>query len=547
MVTFPLQIILLHYVSFILSPQNTHNRMRISTYSAALLALLLAGCQPQADEQLTPLPKADPTAALSIQQLDDQIMERVRSSGPFDWNKASAHTVWSALAQSDYVLSVGYRPAGFTDSELPADAATAPAWQAARAEILNLILTEERKAHPELTMEQLIAYQENVLPVLDVTVRELSTIKALRGNPLVRYAEPMGYEPNRPAANKAKSSLSNSGCGNNTATADLAAGIDYAVLSNGSKSSWNQADQYHGVRAGWNQSTGQGIKILIIDSGCSDAQENLGTAFNQGQSTGRSIERLVTLPRNSFLGIPYGSAETPNDGCGHGTSMAGAAAGPRGTDGAAVGMAYNANLITVRAAEDVFIDASREVKGIADAYVLAGNRADVRIISMSMGRLTSSSQLADAIRYAYGRGKLILCAAGTSFDWTAGWVGVIYPASLPEAVAVTGLKSDLSTRCDECHVGADVEFSVVMQQSSNDRRPLTLAMSGDVPSTVGGSSVATSSMAGLTALVWARYPTETRAQIMGRLVAASSNRTARNSSFGWGRVNVGAALGTLPL
>ena len=38
-----------------------------------------------------------------------------------------------------------------------------------------------------------------------------------------------------------------------------------------------------------------------------------------------------------------------------------------------------------------------------------------------------------------------------------------------------------------------------MQQASNDRRPLTLAMSDDDFSTVGGSSVATSSVAGLTA------------------------------------------------
>ena len=459
-----------------------------------------------------------------------------------------AHVVWSALTRSDYVLSVGYRPAGFAGT-LPDDAAGNPAWQAARAQVLALIAAEEQKADPTLTADKLVAFKESALPVLDVTVHQLSTIKALRASGLVRYAEPMGYEPYHPGstANKGASSLTSSGCGNNTATAGLVAGTDYAVLSNGSKSSWNQADQYHGVRSGWNQSTGRGIKILIIDTGCSDAQENLGIDFNQGLSTGRTIERLVTLPRNSIFGIPYGSAETPNDGCGHGTSMAGAAAGPRGTDGAAVGMAYNANLITVHAAEDVFIDASREVKGIADAYMLAGNRADVRIISMSMGRLTSSSQIGDAIAFAYGKGKLIYCAAGTSFDWTAGWVGVIYPASLPEAVAVTGMKSDLSTRCDECHVGGDVEFTVVMQQSSNDRRPLTLAMSGDAPSTVGGSSVATSSMAGMTALVWAQYPTETRAQIMGRLVAASSNHAARNGSFGWGRLNVAAALGVTPL
>jgi subtilisin family serine protease len=413
--------------------------------------------------------------------------------------------------------------------------------------VLGLILAEEQKAHPELTTADLVAYDETVLPVLDVTVRELSTIKALRASGLVRYAEPMGYEPNRPTANKGAAVLSSSGCGSNTATAGLVAGSDYTVLSNGSKSSWNQADQYHGVRTAWGQSTGQGVKVVIIDSGCSDAQENLGAAFNQGLSSGRTIERLVTMPRNTLFGIPYGDYETPNDGCGHGTSMAGACAAPRGTDGAAVGMAYNASLITVRAAEDVFLDASREVKGGSDAFILAGNRADVRIISMSMGRLTSSGQMTDAIRYAYGRGKLIFCAAGTSFDWSAGVVGVIYPASLPEAVAVTGVKDNLTTRCDECHVGSDVEFTVVMQRTSIDRRPLTLAMSGDAPSTVGGSSVATSSMAGLTALVWARYPTETRAQIMSRLVAASSNRNARSSSFGWGRVNVAAAIGAQPL
>ena len=520
--------------------------MRTRTLSAALLALLLTGCQPQLDEAQAPQPVAEPGEALSSQQLDTKILDRLREAGQFDWNQASAHFVWSALTRSDYVLSVGYQPAGAT-GDLPADAAALPAWQQARAQVLALILAEEQKTRPELTAKQLLAYEENVLPVLDVTVRALSTVNALRASGLVRYAEPMGYEPNRATAQRGTGALSSSGCGSNTATAGLLAGTDYTVLSNGSRSSWNQADQFHGVRAGWSQSTGRGIKMLIIDSGSSGTQENLGTAFNQGLSTGRTIERLVTLPRATFLGIPTGAVETPDDGCGHGTSMAGAAAAPRGTDGNSVGIAYNADLITVRAAEDVFLDASREVKGVADAYILAGNRADVRIISMSMGRLTSSSQMTDAIRYAYNRGKLMFCVAGTSFDWSAGVVGVIYPASLPEAVAVTGVKDNLTTRCDECHTGADVEFTVVMQRSANDRRPLSLAMSGDVPSTVGGSSVATASMAGLTALVWARYPTETRAQIMSRLVAASSNHNARSSSFGWGRVNVGAALGAMPL
>ncbi|RYU80487.1 S8 family peptidase [Hymenobacter persicinus] len=514
---------------------------------AAVLAFSLASCQQQAELAAPAVPET-PTEALTAQQLDGQIMAGLRKDGHYDWATASDHTIWSALTRSDFVLAVGYRAAGKPRGcALPDDADQEPAWQAARQQVLQLILAEERKANPQLTLEELVVFQENTLPVLNVLVHELSTVQLLRRSGLVRYAEPMGYEPYHPVANKAAGSLTNSGCGNNTATAGLVAGDDYAVLSNGSKSSWSQADQYHGIRSSWSQSTGQGMKVVIIDTGCSDAQENLGSAFNQGLSSGRTIERLVTYPRNSLFGIPYGDTPTANDECGHGTSMAGACAGPRGTDGAAVGVAYNANLITIHATEDVFIDGSRELKGVSDAYVLAANRPDVRIISMSMGRLTSSSQLADAIQYAYGKGKLIYCAAGTSFDWTAGWAGVIYPASLPECVAVTGQKTDLSTRCDECHVGADVEFTVVMQRTSNDRRPLTLAMSGDAASTVGGSSVATSTMAGMTAVLWAKYPTETRAQIMSRLVAASSNRNARSSTFGWGRVNLGAAVGVLPL
>ncbi|GAB3223957.1 hypothetical protein GCM10027346_03580 [Hymenobacter seoulensis] len=518
-------------------------------YPAALLVLALGSCQQETADP-APSPAAELHVALTTQQLDEQILNTLRQKGTFNWNEASAYTVWSALQQSDQVLSVGYRPAGVAaTTPLPDDAHQEPSWQQARGQVLALILAEERKTHPELTAEQLSVFEENSLPVLTVTVRQLSTIQALRQSELVRYAEPIGYEPihQNQTANKTAAVLSSSGCGSNTAASGLVAGSDYAVLSNGSLSSWNQQDQYHGIRSAWSQSTGQGMKVLIIDTGASDAQENLGSAFNQGLSSGRTIERLVTLPRSTIFGIPYGATETPNDGCGHGTGMAGACAAPRGTDGASVGIAYNANLITVRAAEDVFLDASREVQGVTNAYLLAGNRSDVRIISMSMGRLTSSSQMTDAIRYAYGKGKLIFCAAGTSFDWTSGWTGVVYPASLAEAVAITGVKDNLTSRCDDCHVGADVEFTVVMQRTDTNRRPLTLAMSGDAPSTIGGSSVATASMAGMTAVLWAKYPFETRAQIMSRLVAASSNRFGRSSTLGWGRVNLATAVGAVPL
>ena len=93
----------------------------------------------------------------------------------------------------------------------------------------------------------------------------------------------------------------------------------------------------------------------------------------------------------------------------------------------------------------------------------------------------------------------MFCAGGTSFDWTAGWTGVIFPASMPEVNAVTGIKDNLTTRCDACHIGSEIDFVAVMEKASTLRNPLTLPMTGDLPSTVGGSSVATASTAGMAA------------------------------------------------
>src|ERR1051325_1464385 len=101
-----------------------------------------------------------------------------------------------------------------------------------------------------------------------------------------------------------------------------------------------------------------------------------------------------------------------------------------------------------RATRDVYIDGSSEVKGISDAYTRAADNSSIKITSMSLGRLTSSGQIKDAIQYAYGKGKLMFCAGGTSFSLTALLVGVIFPASLNEVQAITGINDRSSlTAC----------------------------------------------------------------------------------------------------
>ncbi|MCX6318790.1 MAG: S8/S53 family peptidase [Bacteroidetes bacterium] len=494
----------------------------------------LASCRKTVAE-----PEAIPTPPTkSVADMNAQIRQTLQQQGQFNWNTASADMVWSALMQSDNILSVGYKPAGEAnvESRLHTINIQDAAWKSAKAAVLQLIFEEERKLNPSLTKESLEVWGEDVLPVMDVTVKNYSTIVKLRESGLVRYAEPLGYDT------KLEVSLteSSSGCGSNVADPSLIANTHYTTISPNAKASWNYG--LHGITNAWTKSTGSGVKVFIIDTGCEFDQENLGSAFNQGNSSGRTVEKIVTLPRNTFLGIPTGPVETPDDGCGHGTSMAGACAAPRGTDGNTVGIAYNCNLVTCRAAADVFLDESREAKGVADAYTNAANRTDVKIISMSMGRITSSSQVTDAVNYASGKGKLMFCAAGTSFSWTASWYGVIFPAWLGNVQAVTGVKQNTNfTNCDACHKGSEVDFVVYMERAGDNMHPLSLAMSGNAPSTVGGSSVSTASMAGMAALVWSRYPALTRDQLISRLQQYSSRFPTKSSEYGWGILNADAA------
>ncbi|MEO5890773.1 MAG: S8/S53 family peptidase [Ferruginibacter sp.] len=509
---------------------------KVFTLTILAAIILLQACKKTASEKITP---ANPSV-ISSAKIDDFIREEIRTKQNFEWATASDEMVWSALQQSDKILSVGYRPANENKVEdrLAEIDIRSNNWKAARQQVLSIILTEESKTQSGLEAEALEVWSENVLPVMDVRVENLSTIKALRASNLVRYAEPMGYEPQSHQSTQAVQG--SSGCGSNTFTAGLVAGVDYLNITPNSKQSWNYA--YHNIPGAWTKTTGAGVKVFFIDTGAENDQENLGSAFNQGSSSGRTIEKIVTLPRQTLFGFPIGSVETPDDGCGHGTSMAGACAAPRGTDGAACGVAYNCNLVVSRASSDVFLDESREVKGVSDAYTNAANRSDVKVISMSMGRISSSSQMSDAIKYAYGKGKLMFVAAGTSFSWASSWFGVVFPATLSEVNAVTGVRdNNFNTQCSDCHDGSQTDFTVVMEKAASGMHPITLANTGDAPSTVGGSSVATATSAGIAALVWSRFPAYTRDQVLNRMIQSSSRYPTKSSNLGWGNVNADLA------
>ena len=499
--------------------------------SLVLLAILLFACT----DESSVAPELEQQDPISKSEIDETIIGSLQNNDEFNWNEVSDEMIWSALVHGDTILTIGYQPANEVDingriSEIDIQQ---EAWIRVSESIVDDATTLLRQSDESFTEADLNLRKHEVLPFIEMKVSSLEVVKYLRSLPTVRYAEPLGYEVDFPIVDGGRID-SNSGCSN-----DPDYGIpssDYTNISPGAKASWHL--HANNVVNAWSSSTGSGIGIGLVDTGISPNQDNLNSNFNSGYSNGRYVHRYGFYVSSWWW---WANPDGPNDDCGHGTAMAGVMAAPRSNDGSSVGVAYNANLVSVRGTGDVVINGGKEKTGVADALVYLGNRSDVKIISMSIGDVFSNSKVADAVRYAYGRGKLIFAAAGTSTSWT-NWYGVIFPASMNETVAVTGIKESGYTRCDICHSGSKVDFTVIMERNGTENHPLSLAMSGNQPSTVGGSSVATATAAGIAALVWAKNPSMSRDQVLDKMKRTADLYPNRSSSFGWGTLDAAAAV-----
>ncbi len=515
--------------------------MKLSWFSKNLailctVAILFNACS---RDNLTPEPVGQvttPEQTFSKEAINTFIVQKIKQEQKvFNWGSATDEMIYSALIESDSILAVGYQIDNFADIEkwIGTQGQLPEEWIETRTEILNQILANEKAVtkNENLTLEDLLPFElDNQIPTFAIKVTSFTTIQELRQNPNIRYVEPMGYYPE----NQDKS---DSGCGSESGPyidpADYTASSSYNA-----KISWVQ--EKHNIPNAWTQSAGDNIGICIIDTGASDDQENLGSAFDAGASSNRTVDKYSTKYSGAWW---WKSLDDPHDQCGHGTSMAGLAAAPFGTDGNVTGVAYKADLVSVRAVEDVIISSSNEKDGVKNALKLAADLSHVRIASMSLGNVLYSGTVADGVYYAYNNGTLIMAAAGTSTSFT-NWYGVIFPADMDQTVAVTGIKDQSNyVRCDVCHSGSKVDFTVIMERpSDNSRHALTVGMSGDQPAYVGGSSCATATMAGMAALVWAKNPNLSRNQVFNRLRNASENYPNRDGSFGWGNVNAYGAV-----
>ncbi len=460
-----------------------------------------------------------PDEPLTVAQINSRISESIRATGDFDWSNEDPHFLWSAVIHGQEVLTIGYGNEGQSFSE-----ERDPELIAKRNTLLDLVLETEG-----IDKQDLKLVEQDILTVIDVGVKNIETIIELRKRPEVRYLEPNGYS----AFLYDETERSSSGCDKN---GNYINPSHYTTVSpNNAQVAWNFSE--HNIQQAWNLSTGSGITIGLIDTGVSASQPLLNASgFNDGVSNGRFVQKYGTFI-DSFWWWSS-NYDGPHDKCGHGTAMGSAMAAPRNDDGMPVGVAYNSNLVAYRATEDVLLNDYHERKGVSKALTQLGNRSDVKIISMSIGYVWSIGNIKDAVKYAYSKGKLIFAAGGTSTSFTNGY-GVIFPATMNETVAVTGVDDgNTYERCDTCHSGSKIDFTIVMEGESNSSKapPVLGFYNGDRRYT-GGSSVATATTAGIAALVWSRYPNWSRTQVLNRLKESSDFYPNRNNNFGYGNID----------
>jgi subtilisin family serine protease len=478
-------------------------------------------------DSLSEVVTSSSTKVLTREEIDNKIISALQETGNFNWNNASDEMIFSALSYCNNILTVGYKS---SNNDLKSTSI-----KKSKEQILSKILEIESRQSQLKSTEDILVFDDEKLVLVDVTVKDLNTVTALRGMEDIRYIEPAGYQIEDNS--KELKSSDGFGCLN---VDDILNTDDFKIYSPGCAVPWNFF--FHNIPDAWKKSTGKGITIGLIDTGVSEDQALMGKDFNDGYSYGRSIKKYGVYI-DSFW--PWATkTDGKYDLCGHGTRMSSVMAAPRNNNYRPVGVAYNCNLVAYRASHDVFLNDYHEQKGVAQAFRELGDNSSVKIISMSMGFAFTINKIADAVTYAYSKGKLIFTAGGTSSWLTNNLVDVIFPASMSEVVAVTGIKDNYTyTQCSDCHNGSEIDFTMVMQRKNDSYR--TVPVNGIDDNTkmyCGGSSIATAMTAGIAALVWSAHPSWTRSQVLTKMKKSAEFYPNRNSDYGYGCIDASAAV-----
>ncbi|MET9335373.1 S8 family serine peptidase [Streptomyces cellulosae] len=254
------------------------------------------------------------------------------------------------------------------------------------------------------------------------------------------------------------------------------------------------------TREMWKTSTGEGVKVAVIDSGV-----NPDTPSLRGQ--------VVT--DEGATGVTYKATE---DFEGHGTTMAELIAGT-GAGGGLKGLAPGAKIVPYRISLKGLEEA--EVKRAPDLadVIRAVADSDAKIISMSFGKDVDTDDEREAIKYAHAKGKLMFASTGNEAERNS---RIGYPAAYPYVVGVAASdESGKVTKFSEHGNYVDLAAPGINMPGWCDNSFRAYCDKG-------GTSAATALTSASAALVWSAHPDWTANQVLNSLIETAGRDWARD-------------------
>jgi serine protease len=272
------------------------------------------------------------------------------------------------------------------------------------------------------------------------------------------------------------------------------------------------------VRDAWSLSKGASNKIAVLDTGVQADHPDLA---------GR------VLPGYNFIS----SNTNASDDNGHGTWVAGIIAANANNGIDIAGISWSDKILPVKIMNS---SGTGSTSNLQSGIVWAANQG-ASVINMSVGGFPYSKAVEDAVNYAFGKGAVLVGAAGNNNRRED-----FYPASYANVISVSATQredefshwSSYGPKVEVSAPGSSVATTNCTASSCPNRGWGSYTY-------ISGTSFATPNVAGVVALIKARYPTWTPSQIVSRLYSTVDDLgyAGRDERYGRGRVNAFRALG----
>lgn len=282
---------------------------------------------------------------------------------------------------------------------------------------------------------------------------------------------------------------------------------DPVVMTNMQKVSWG-IETVHAHEAHASGFTGKGVKIGILDSGIYMKHPDLAIAGG-----------------TSFIE----ESPTYHDEEGHGTHVAGIIAALDNNIGA-VGVAPDAEIYAIKViGADGLGNHSDVVAGIQWAM---DHRLDM--INLSITTAQKSTLMERVFEEAYGKGLLIIAAAGNTSSPSASFVDVLYPSRFPTVIAVGSINSQ-QQKSSFSYYGPSLEF---VAPGENIYSTYTPDNNHQLYAYGSGTSMATPFVTGVAALYKEAYPKLSNKEIRSLMQTSTIDLgvKGRDPLFGYGLI-----------